>query len=80
MPNEPFGPTGEFPRGKIHESDEGALNIGVANNGKEVIINFGTPIVWVGMPVEEATQFANIILKHVKQITDGLQSDNSATD
>ena len=60
-----FGPTGEFPHGKLGPSDEGALQIGVARDSKgTVIINFGTHVDWIGMPLEQAINFARLIMKH----------------
>ena len=59
-----LGATGEFPRGKIHESDEGAFNmrIGKSPDGT-VIIDFGKPITWLGLEPDIAAEFAQKILK-----------------
>lgn len=60
-----FGPTGEFPRGKLNPNDRGALTIGVTHDGEgNVIINFGTDVSWIGFPPDQATQFAKHILTH----------------
>lgn len=59
-----LGPTGKFPHGMLGPSDEGALSIGIATDSKgTVIINFGKEVSWVGMPPEQAIQFATMILK-----------------
>ena len=60
----PFGPTGEFPRGKLNRHDEGALNIGITNMNGVVRIEFGKKIAWIGLPPNEALSFAAIIIKH----------------
>jgi hypothetical protein len=62
----PLGATGTFPMGKVHDTDEGALKVGVAYdkiNGI-VVVNFGKPTAWVGMPPENAIDFAKTILRH----------------
>lgn len=62
----PFGATGEFPQGKLNDADEGALKIGIAYdklNGV-VMVNFGKPTAWIGLPPPEAIQFARLILRH----------------
>jgi hypothetical protein len=60
-----FGPTGTFPLGKLNETDEGALKIGVAHDSKgNVILNFGTKVAWIGLPPEQAINFAKLIMKH----------------
>lgn len=61
-----LGPTRTFPRGKISEDDEGALTTGVTYDPAKniVIINYGYPVAWVGMPPQLAKEFAETILKH----------------
>lgn len=59
------GPTGDYPHGSLGPSDRGALQIGVAHDRKgNVILNFGTPVDWIGMPPENAINFARLILRH----------------
>jgi hypothetical protein len=59
-----IGPTGTFSHGKINDDDEGDLNVGVAYdpiNGV-VVINFGKPTAWIGLPPHNARDFANMIV------------------
>lgn len=60
-----FGPTGKHPEGKIHQSDEGEIIIGIAPDFAHgtVVINFGIPILWIGLPVDNARAFAKLILE-----------------
>jgi hypothetical protein len=62
-----FGATGRFPEGKITEDDEGELKLGIAYDpySKNVIIRFGKPVAWTGMPVNNAREFAMAILKAI---------------
>jgi hypothetical protein len=57
-----LGPTGDFPRGKLSEHDEGALNIGIAVKDKTILVNFGGPVAWFGLDYAGAVGFAEAIL------------------
>jgi hypothetical protein len=63
-----FGSTGDFPRGKLSETDQGGLNVGIAVLDRTLVINFGTPIVWIGLDYHSAVQFAETILKRAEDI------------
>ena len=62
-----FGATGKFPRGKIDSSDEGELQFGIAAAKGNVIINFGKPVVWIGVPPEMAREMAASLLKNADE-------------
>lgn len=63
-----LGPTGEFPHGKLNDSDEGALTMAISHAefpaDHTVMIQFGTKVSWIGLPQETAIEFALNILKH----------------
>lgn len=60
-----FGPTHEYPHGMLGPEDRGAINVGVAHDGKgNVVVNFGSELSWFAMPPENAINFAKLILKH----------------
>jgi hypothetical protein len=65
MSKSPFGATGNFPQGKISDDDEGELILGVAwdDVSKNVIIDFGKSINWIGLDAPKAILFANSILR-----------------
>jgi hypothetical protein len=54
----------QYPRGKLNDTDEGALPIAVGVQDQTVIINFGKKVRWIGMSKPEAIQFATVIMKH----------------
>lgn len=59
-----LGPTGDHPRGKLNEHDEGGLVIAVGSEGDCVRIEFGSPIAWLALPPAQAMALAHsIILK-----------------
>lgn len=51
-----FGATGDFPMGKLNDTDEGEITMGVAADPqtKRVIVNFGTPVAWIGFTYDQA--------------------------
>lgn len=59
-----LGATNTFPRGKIDLSDEGALNLAIAERDGCVIIDFGIPVKWVGLPKDVALRFAEAVKTH----------------
>ena len=70
MANPKLGALGEFPQGKIDETDEGALRIAVGRdllNGV-VRIDFGTRVTWLGMDIETASEFAAAIIRACMEI------------
>ena len=63
-----IGKRGTFSRGKIHPSDEGDLSMAIGHSASEVVIQFGTPVGWLGLEPDKAEAFANLILQHAKAI------------
>lgn len=63
-----FGATGDFPRGKFSEHDEGALRLGIAVKDKTVLVDFGKPVAWLGLDYHTAVEFAKTILKRAEEI------------
>ena len=63
-----LGATGDHPHGKLDETDEGGINIAIGSepDGKTVRIMFGKKVAWIGLPQEQAVQFAMTILKHAR--------------
>lgn len=63
----PMGPTGEFPNGKLNAEDEGALQLGVAHDGAKVILNFGVPVKWIGLEPQGAADLASALIHHARE-------------
>jgi hypothetical protein len=59
-----LGATGNFPDGKLNESDEGEIMVGVTSAEDRVILNFGKPVHWIGFTKEQAKQIAESLIKH----------------
>jgi hypothetical protein len=63
-----LGSTGEFPRGKLNDDDEGALRLAVTAHEGVVKIIFGKPVAWLGLPKKEALELAATIKKHADSL------------
>lgn len=63
-----LGATGEFPEGKLNKDDEGGLRMAITTHKDNVIIDFGKPVHWLGLPKAEATALANMILKKANEL------------
>jgi len=62
-----LGPTGKFPEGKLTETDEGEIKIAIGNKNGKVIIDFGSPVTWIGFTPEQAEEIANILKKNADE-------------
>lgn len=58
----------QFPRGKLCNDDEGALETRIGVKDGTVIIDFGKPVVWIGLDHFNAVTLAKNILKRAGEI------------
>lgn len=65
-----LGATGQFPAGKIDETDEGQIRLAVAADYQQAIVRivFGTPLTWLGLPASEARQFAAMLVEQAEAL------------
>lgn len=64
----PLGPTGDFPRGTLPGvKDEGALNLGVVVRNGTVIVAFGTPTSWIGLPPQQARELGQSLIVRAEE-------------
>jgi len=68
---EPLGKTGQHPRGRLTPTDEGGIRMAVGSRDGVVVLDFGTPVAWVGLPPSEARQLAASLMKHADAIDGG---------
>lgn len=62
------GALGEFPEGKITKTDEGAIQFALGVKDGKVVIDFGTPVHWLGMTPQQAADLASAILKKAREV------------
>lgn len=73
-----LGATGRFPLGKITSSDEGEIKLAVGAKEGNVIIDFGTQVVWVGFTPTQARLIAESLIERADQL-DPLPSSRAAS-
>jgi hypothetical protein len=57
------GPTGDFPRGRLDEYDEGGLALAISKYNGTVRFDFGKKVAWFALPPDQAITLAELILK-----------------
>jgi len=66
------GKTGKYPRGKLNAHDEGELQLAIGHKDGNVILDFGTPVAWLGLPPKEAKDLGMMLIKHANEIEGNL--------
>lgn len=61
------GALGDFPEGKLTPTDEGAVQFAIGDKDGKVVLDFGTPVAWVGMTPQQAADLAATLFKHAKE-------------
>lgn len=64
----PVGATGQFPQGKMHDSDEGELRLAVTTTDGKVVMDFGKQVVWIGFDGPQAVSLGELLIKHGKNL------------
>ncbi len=62
------GALGDFPEGKLTKTDEGAIQFAIGEKDGKVVIDFGTPVNWVGMNPQQAAEFASLLFKRAHEV------------
>ena len=63
-----LGSQGTFSKGKLNDDDEGDIKMMISRADGVVRVDFGKPVGWLGLPRAEAEEFANLILKHAREL------------
>lgn len=62
-----LGSTGNFPRGKFGNDDEGELRMAIGVKDKTVIIDFGKKVAWLGLDADTAEKMGNSLIARAKE-------------
>jgi len=62
------GALGDFPEGQLSKTDEGAIQFAIGEKDGKVVIDFGTPVHWLGMTPQQAADFASLLLKRAREV------------
>lgn len=68
MSEENLGATGQFPRGKLNEHDEGELRMAVVMKDDHVMLYFGKPIAWLGLDPVTARAMGQSMIEKANEI------------
>ena len=58
-----IGATGLHPDGKLTPQDEGGIQFRVGSENDKVVLDFGSPVHWVGMDAQQAADLASSLMK-----------------
>ena len=63
--NSPEDP--QFPHGKLNPQDEGSIEVGIATDYQKgvIVIQYPKPVKWLAMPLKEATEFRDLLNRHL---------------
>lgn len=62
------GALGSYPEGQLTKTDEGAIQFAIGAKDGKVVIDFGTPVHWLGMTPQQAADFASLLLKRAREV------------
>lgn len=62
------GAIGAHPEGKLTKSDEGAIQFAVGEKDGKVVLDFGTPVSWIGMSAQDAADLAQTLFKWAREV------------
>ena len=62
------GAIGSYPEGHLTPTDEGAIQFAVGESNGKVVVDFGTPVQWLGMSVQQAADLASSLLKKAREV------------
>lgn len=62
------GATGRFPEGKLNLGDEGELRVIIGEKDDTVIVDFGTPVVWIGVTAPQAVEMAERLIAKARVV------------
>lgn len=62
------GAVGDFPEGVLTKDDEGSIQFAIGERDGKVVIDFGTPVHWLGMTPQAAADFASLVLKRAREV------------
>jgi len=62
------GALGQFPESALTKDDEGAIRFAIGERDGKVVIDFGTPVHWMGMTPQQASDFASAVLKRARAV------------
>jgi hypothetical protein len=63
-----LGGTGDFPRGKLNDHDEGGLQMAIFIEDKTVQLHFGKSVKWLGLDADTARKLGQGLIDKANSI------------
>ena len=64
-----LGATGNHPNGQLTPQDEGGLKYSIGTKDGVVVIEFGSPVSWIGLQPAESMALAEVLVKHARAVS-----------
>lgn len=68
QPENPLGPTGRFPEGKLTPADQGEIRYQIGIVKGKVALNFGSPVQAIGLSPDQALHLADLLRQYAKKL------------
>lgn len=62
------GALGDFPEGQLTKTDEGSIQFAIGEKDGKVVVDYGTPVHWIGMTPQQAAEFASLLMKRAREV------------
>lgn len=62
-----LGPTGRFPEGRFHQTDDGELAIAIGVSRRKVVVEFGTATKWIAFGPAQARELAGLLIENARR-------------
>lgn len=62
------GALGDFPEGTLSKADEGSIQFAIGEKNGKVVLDFGTPVTWIGMNPQQAADLASSLFKRAREV------------
>lgn len=62
------GPVGAYPHGKLSKNDEGSIQFAIGDKDGKVVLDFGSPVAWIGLTPQQALDLASSIMSKARAV------------
>lgn len=62
------GAIGQPPATPLAGDDDGPLQFAIGDVDGQVVIDFGTPVKWLGLPPQQAAKLASLLLRRARHV------------
>lgn len=61
------GPIGAYPDGMLTKHDEGSIQFAIGEKDGKVVMDFGSPVAWIGVTPQQAMDIASALVKSARK-------------